>query len=88
MTTATPPAGLVARLWAALTAWASQHRPTRAAATRTKPVSVRVSVAGLQVVAELVGLAAFAVAGFLVSLVVGFVVLGVVLLVAGNARWQ
>ena len=42
----------------------------------------------MQIAAELAGLAAFTVAGFLVGVVLGFVVLGVVLLVAGNVRWS
>ena len=85
MTTATPPAGRIARLWAVIAARVSQSRRDRkqAAETRTGPA---VRVEAVQLAAGLAGLAAFVVAGFLWSLIAGFVVLGLVLLVAGNVR--
>ena len=91
MTTATPPAGLFARLRVAWASWVEtgRARRQRPAAARTAPAPARaVGVEHVQIAAELAGLAAFTVAGFLVGVVLGFVVLGVVLLVAGNVRWS
>lgn len=73
-----------------------------APASRTRPLARRVGAAQAavrswwaqrptrvhaQLAAELGGFASLTTAGFLAHAVVGFVVLGVVLLFVGNARW-
>ncbi|MER7076623.1 hypothetical protein SAMN02982929_05316 [Saccharopolyspora kobensis] len=93
MTTATPEAGRIARLWAVFTTWAAALLPSRrreAAQARPAPGSASRTalVEAVQIGAEVTGLAAFVVAGFLASAIAGFVVLGLVLLVVGNVRWR